>query len=139
MARFEQMEDEIIKAYRDAGRTHGAVYDRKKGRVGCLFFWTEQVYLEEDTQCDTWHWYNKTTGRVSRSFDIGNATERDNALNSVVMRDLTSGEYLLEMANTIYAGILSDLDDGFSTHEHTIERILSCLKEVALDADPLKA
>lgn len=138
-----RMEDEIKKAYREASRRTGSVYDHTKGRFGCLFFWTTQVYLEADTQADTWHWYDKNEGRVSRSFDLAKRDDMVSELKYLINRPRPDSERLNEVAETIIIGIASDSTDGYSTHEQTVERLVNCLRDLIAEyekeGDPLKA
>lgn len=135
------IEDEIRKAYMDASRKTGSVYDPSRNRFGCLFFWTTQVYLEADTQCDTWHWYNKNEGRVSRSFDLAKRDDMVSELQYLINRPRPDSERLNEIAETIILGIADDSTDGYSTHEQTVERLVNCLRDLIAeyDHDPLKA
>lgn len=61
--------EQIRACYQETANQTAGVYDRY---TGCLQYSDRMIIMEQDTQCDTYHWYDLKTDRNSPSFELDN-------------------------------------------------------------------
>lgn len=74
---IQEEQKAIHELYRQAEQILGGRYDYN---MGVLFLNNERFFVEEDSQADTFHWYDVTADRMSVSFELTDTLKGISAL-----------------------------------------------------------